>query len=129
MRAGLRHWPFVTPVTFPERSWNALGTPRLDDGRMPDLMTLWAVAVLPVGGVLYLVMSRISTTSPGSSPQAVRRSGWIARRHARNGIAHPRGRVGVGYRSAVGAVHLSVRELAGHGLTFGGPGSGKNMCF
>jgi hypothetical protein len=33
--------------------------------------------------------------------------------------------VGVGYKSAVGAVHLSLRELAGHGATFGGPGSGK----
>jgi hypothetical protein len=30
-----------------------------------------------------------------------------------------------GFKSAVGAVHLSLRELAGHGALFGGPGSGK----
>ncbi len=56
---------------------------------------------------------------------AVRRPGWIARRRARAGIAHGRGRVGVGYRSAVGAVFLTERELAHHGVLFGGPGSGK----
>ena len=31
----------------------------------------------------------------------------------------------MGYVSATKAVHLSTRELAGHGLTVGGPGSGK----
>jgi hypothetical protein len=50
---------------------------------------------------------------------------WIARRRARGGISHPPGRVGVGYKSAVGAVHLTERELAHHGALFGGPGSGK----
>ena len=33
--------------------------------------------------------------------------------------------MGVGYKSATRAVHLSLRELAGHGAAFGGPGSGK----
>jgi DNA helicase HerA-like ATPase len=56
---------------------------------------------------------------------AVRRPGWIPRRRARGRIVHPRDRVGSGYKSAVGAVHLSVRELAGHGAAFGGPGSEK----
>jgi len=56
---------------------------------------------------------------------AIRRPGWIARRRARAGIAHRRDRVGVGYKSAVGAVHLTARELAHHGALFGGPGSGK----
>src|SRR5438105_9691321 len=93
---------------------------------MPDVLTLWSLAVLAIGGVLYLVMSRSSSTSPRA--MAVRRPGWIARRRARGGIAHRRDRVGVGYRSAVGAVHLSVRELAGHGALFGGPGSGKTTA-
>ena len=44
---------------------------------------------------------------------------------ARGGIVHRRDRVGVGYKSAVGEVHLTLRELAGHGAAFGGPGSGK----
>src|SRR6266498_550707 len=90
---------------------------------MPDVLTLWSLAVLAIGGLMYLVMARASATS--STAIAVRRPGWIARRRARGGIAHRRDRVGVGYRSAVGAVHLTARELAGHGLTVGGPGSGK----
>src|SRR6266702_7411986 len=92
---------------------------------MPDALTLWSLAVLVIGGLMYVAMSRSSRSSPTSTAMAVRRPGWIARRRARNGISHPRGHVGVGYKSAVGAVHLSVRELAGHGLTVGGPGSGK----
>ena len=40
-------------------------------------------------------------------------------------MQHPRGRVAVGYRSATGAEHLTVAELAGHGLAVGGPKSGK----
>src|SRR5262249_21300012 len=56
---------------------------------------------------------------------AARRPGWIARRRARAGVRHPRGRVAVGYRSATGAVHLSERELAHRGAVFGAPGSGK----
>src|SRR5215210_7641549 len=93
---------------------------------MPDALTLWSLAVLVVGGLMYVAMSR--STRPSSTSMralAVRRPGWIARRRARGGITHPRGRVGVGYRSAVGAVHLTERELAHHGAAFGGPGSGK----
>jgi hypothetical protein len=92
---------------------------------MPDALTLWSLAVLVIGGLMYVAMSISSRSSPTPGAMAVRRPGWIARRRARNGIAHPRGRVGVGYKSAVGAVHLSVRKLAGHGALFGGPGSGK----
>lgn len=55
----------------------------------------------------------------------MRRPGWIAQRRARAGIVHRHDRIGVGYKSAVGAVHLSARELAGHGFVAGGPGSGK----
>jgi hypothetical protein len=32
----------------------------------------------------------------------------------------------VGYKSGVGAVHLTLRELAVHGAAFGGPGSWKD---
>jgi hypothetical protein len=31
---------------------------------MPDVLTLWSLAGLAVGGVMYLVMSRSSTTPP-----------------------------------------------------------------
>src|SRR5215210_7845420 len=89
---------------------------------MPDVLTLWSLAVLAIGGVMYVVMSRATRSSP---TLAVRRPGWVARRRARGGIAHRDDRVGVGYRSAWGAVHLTECELAHHGALFGGPGSGK----
>jgi hypothetical protein len=107
---------------------------------VPDLSTLqplfsaqWngvpvaSVAVLVVGGAMYLAMSAHSAGGfrGGGGAAPSRGPGWAARSRARGGIRHPRGRVGVGYRSAVGAVHLSERELAHHGALFGGPGSGK----
>jgi len=92
---------------------------------VPDALTLWSLAVLAIGGLLYVAMSMSTRSSATSTAIAVRRPGWIARRRARAGIGHPRGRVGVGYRSATGAVHLTERELAHHGALFGGPGSGK----
>jgi hypothetical protein len=101
---------------------------------MPDLLRLVAVswnglpivslAFLAFGGLMYVWMSRAATTSSPTSI-ANRRPGWIARRRARAGITHRRDRVGVGYVSATQSVHLTVRELAGHGLVVGGPGSGK----
>src|SRR5579859_7318381 len=85
-----------------------------------------SLAIFAIGGFMYLVMSMSTRSSPRSSTAiANRRPGWIARRRARGGIRHRPDRVGVGYSSAVGAVHLSDRELAGHGSVFGGPGSGK----
>src|SRR5712691_13337790 len=93
---------------------------------MPDALTLWSLAVFIIGSLMYVAMSRSTSSSPTSSRAlAIRRPGWIARRRARGGIAHPSGRVGVGYKSAVGAVHLTLAELAGHGLAVGGPKSGK----
>jgi hypothetical protein len=105
---------------------------------MPDLLlrlaaTSWtglpiaAIAMFAFGGLLYVAMLRSSpTASSRPSALAVRRPGWIARRRARGGITHRHDRVGVGYTSATRAVHLSVCELAGHGLAVGGPGSGKS---
>jgi hypothetical protein len=90
---------------------------------MPDLLTLWSLAVLAMGGVMYVAISR--STSPRARTLASRRPGWIARRRARGGITHRADRVGVGYTSATRSVHLTARELAGHGLVVGGPGSGK----
>src|SRR5260221_7130145 len=85
-----------------------------------------SLLVFAVGGLMYAAMSMSTrSTSSTTSAMRVRRPGWIARRRARGGIGHPRGRIGVGYRSAVGAVHLTERELAHHGALFGGPGSGK----
>ena len=74
---------------------------------MPDVLTLWSLAVLAIGGLMYLVMARSSATT--SAAIAVRRPGWIARRRARGGIRHKHDRVSVGYRSATAAVHLSVK--------------------
>src|SRR5215212_10082032 len=91
---------------------------------MPDVLLVWSLVVFVVGGAMYVVMSR-ATRSSTTSAIAVRRPGWIARRRARGGIAHHDDPVGVGYRSAVGAVHLTTRELAHHGAVFGGPRSGK----
>src|SRR5919204_1826059 len=105
---------------------NWLG-PLLSDLQSIPLTTLVVVAV----GALVLAtrMARGSTLStpherPGKT-LAVRRPGWIARRRARGGIRHPRGRVGVGYTSAVRAVHLDVLALNHHGYIGGAPGSGK----
>jgi hypothetical protein len=91
----------------------------------PSGLAFLYLAVIIAGGALYAMMSMSTRSTTASRPLAVRRPGWIARRRARGGIAHPRDRVGIGYTSATRAVYLSVRELAGHGAAFGGPGSGK----
>src|SRR5262245_32551547 len=96
----------------------------LSGGHVPDVLTLWSLAVFASSGVMYVVMSRSSRGGTARSI-AAQRPGWIARRRARAGVRHPRGRVAVGYRSATGAVYLSERELAHHGAVFGAPGSGK----
>ncbi|MCA1647263.1 MAG: type IV secretory system conjugative DNA transfer family protein [Chloroflexi bacterium] len=90
-----------------------------------DVLNVWALAVFTIGGAMYVVMSMSTRAAPTGSAITARRPGWIARRRARGGIQHRRGRIGVGYRSAVGLVDLTARELAGHGVSFGGPGSGK----
>jgi hypothetical protein len=77
---------------------------------MPDALTLWSLAVLVIGGLMYAAMSMSTRSAPSSSPIAMRRPGWIARRRARGGISHRRDRVGVGYKSAVGAVHLELER-------------------
>src|SRR5919199_2862425 len=93
---------------------------------MPDALMLWSLAVLVIGGAMYFVMDRATKAPTGTRAIATRRPGWIARRRARGGISHRRGRVGLGYRRALfGAVHLTLAELAGHGLAVGGPKSGK----
>ena len=93
---------------------------------MPDALTLWSLAVLVIGGLMYAMMSMSTRSSPRSSTSmAIRRPGWIARRRARAGIVHRPDRVGIGYTSAVGTVYLTIKELSGHGAAFGGPGSGK----
>jgi hypothetical protein len=81
------------------------------------------VVMLGLGTVMYFAMG---THNRATEPAVnVRRPGWIARRRAKRGIQHPRGRVGVGYTSALGRVDLTLAEVAGHGLTVGGPKSGK----
>ncbi len=52
------------------------------------------LAVFAIGGLMYVAMSRSPTTATPRA-LAVRQPGWIARRRARNGIAHPRGRAGL----------------------------------
>lgn len=100
---------------------------------MPDIvMLLWRffsldwvpVAALAMLGIACLAISRGPRRSPGQT-LAVRRPGWIARRRARAGISHPRGRVGIGCRSAVSASHLDLVSLNHHGYVGGARGSGK----
>jgi hypothetical protein len=86
-------------------------------------------AVLVIGGLMYAAMF-MSTRSANrtSERRAARRLGWIARRRARGSIVHRRDRVSVGYKSAVGTLHLTRRELTGHGAAFG-PASGGCWAF
>src|SRR5919199_284340 len=81
------------------------------------------------GGMMWVVSQ---ATSPRARAARATRAlgprrppGWLARRRAGRGLRHPRGRVAVGCRSAFGVVHLTLAELAGHGLAVGGPQSGK----
>ncbi|MDQ6671044.1 MAG: type IV secretory system conjugative DNA transfer family protein, partial [Chloroflexota bacterium] len=92
----------------------------------PTLVVI-AVILLSLGGVSVLLVGRSNSTSSSASTRTlvVRRPGWIARRRARGGITHRHDRVGIGYASATKPVHLSLAELAGHGLAVGGPKSGK----
>jgi hypothetical protein len=83
-----------------------------------------SLAIFAIGGAMYVAMSRATSGKP-SSALVARRPGWIARRRARAGIAHPDGRVGIGYRSAFGAAHLDLAALNHHGYIGGAPGSGK----
>jgi hypothetical protein len=47
---------------------------------MPDALTLWSLAVLVIGGLMYAAMSMSTKSSPSSSTaMAIRRPGWIAR--------------------------------------------------
>src|SRR5919199_613952 len=102
-------------------------SPLLSDLQSIPLTTYLVIAV----GVLVLAtrMVRGSTLStPHETPGktlAVRQPGWIARQRARRGIRHPCGRVGLGYTSAMRAVHLDVLALNHHGYIGGAPGSGK----
>ena len=60
------------------------------------------LAVFAIGGLMYVMMSMSTRSSPRSSTSlAVRRPGWIARRRARGGIAHRPDRVGVGAAQSV----------------------------
>jgi hypothetical protein len=83
------------------------------------------IVLLAMLGVLYVTLSIKPRSSTSTRMKPVRRPGWIARRRARRGVQHKHDQVGVGYTSATRSVHLSLKELAGHGLTLGGPGSGK----
>ena len=93
---------------------------------MPDPAAVAQLSLTGVG-LLALAWANNQRRRPGSSTRrgTSGRPGWIARRRARAGISHGRGRVGIGYVSATRTMTLSGRELAGHGAVFGGPGSGK----
>jgi hypothetical protein len=84
------------------------------------------IVLLTMLGVAWVTLSvKVNSATTSTKAMRIRRPGWIARRRARGGITHKRDRVGVGYTSATRSVHLSTRELAGHGFVVGGPGSGK----
>ena len=85
---------------------------------MPDVivrlfMASWngvpvaSLLVFAVGGLMYAVMSMSTRSAPSSSPPAVRRPGWIARRRARGGIRPTKPGAAIGYRSATQQVGLS----------------------
>src|SRR5450756_1705136 len=86
---------------------------------MPDALTLWSLAVLVIGGLMYAAMSMSTRSAPSSSPIAMRRPGWIARRRARGGIRPTKPGAAIGYSSATRQVALSPRELALGGLILG----------
>lgn len=94
---------------------------------MPPTATLLMVyaAGMVLAGLMYVALSVATRSSTSPRAMTARRPGWIARRRARRGIRHTRGRVGVGYTSAVRAVHLDVLALNHHGYIGGAPGSGK----
>jgi hypothetical protein len=74
----------------------------------PSGLAVVYVAVIVAGIGLYTAMSMATRSSPSSSTTiAVCRPGWIALRRARDGIAHRRGRIAVGYRSPFGRVELT----------------------
>ena len=50
---------------------------------MPDALTLWSLAVLVIGGLIYAAMSMSTKSTSTSVVRSVRRPGWIARRRAR----------------------------------------------
>jgi hypothetical protein len=93
---------------------------------VPDALTLWSLAVLVIGGLMYAMMSVSTRSAPRTSAVAIRRPGWIARRRARGGMTKPG--AAIGYASATRQVGLSPRELALGGLILGAPGSGKTYA-
>ncbi len=77
-----------------------------------------------IGFLMYVGLSRL-TLDGAAERSRTAKPGWLARRRARAGIRHGKGHVGVGYWSALQPVYLTDREVAHHGVLFGGPGSGK----
>src|SRR5690348_9453319 len=94
---------------------------------MPDMLTIWFVAIVAISGLMYVLMSMSTRSATTSRPSALatRRPGGIARRRARGGVKHPQGGAGLGYESATSTVALSAREFTLGGLCLGAPGSGK----
>jgi hypothetical protein len=96
---------------------------------VPDALTLWSLAVLVIGGLMYAAMSMSTRSAPSTpSPVAVRRPGWIARRRARSGIRPTKPGAAIGYASATRRVVLSPCELSLGVLILGTPGSGKTYA-
>src|SRR5215470_2227074 len=90
---------------------------------------LTTVVVVTVGVLVLaarvLRLGQFRMAAPAGTAVATRRPGWLARQRAARGLRHSCGRIAVGCRSALGVVHLTLAELAGHGLAAGGPKSGK----
>jgi hypothetical protein len=105
---------------------NACGTPRVDDGRMtcPPAFSCWACREVcePCRRADALVAGRSADRRSD-----VRNNGDVHQAGAsRIPIRCPPAWLDC-YKSAVGAVRVSVRELAGHGAAFGRPGCRSSL--
>jgi len=83
--------------------------------------------IVPAASIGLLGAMAIKQATVGKTGQvrAIATPGLLARWRARRGVTHPRHGVGIGYKSALGRVSLSARELGGHGVVWGATGVGK----
>ena len=75
-----------------------------------DGLPVASLVIFAVGGLMYLAMSAATRSTMSTRAIAARRPGWIARRRARGGIDHSRGRVGCRLPSADHALDQAIEK-------------------